>query len=487
MRWGITGKFVLLAAGLVVVATALWGGWTWNRERGLLEERLVQKGRILLTSMAIPVIQALLYEEMGVIEEGGLLDSFIADIMTQEDLSPVYAVALDPEGRVLAHNEFSEYGRVYRDPVSRRALEARGFLRQEAVHAGVVVWDLAYPLAIHGKSWGVLRVGVSLAPLHEELRDLAGQIFGFAAVFSLGALLAFWAVGAGLARPLLRLRAHAEAVGGPGYPDVAPSGRRDEIGDLERAFAEMVGRLRASEAERKQATRKLLETERLVAVGQVVAGVAHEVNNPLAAIESALFQVERCCGDEGTRYTGVIREGLERIRRVVGQLVDLTRSGEIRRETVGLPEVFQSASLFAKMALKRKGVRLETAGAVPDVEFPADRTKIHQVMLNLLLNAAHAAGDGGTVRLEAGADDAEVWVAVEDTGPGVPSRETDRIFEPFYTTKPPGKGSGMGLAISRRIAEGHGGSLTVEPGRTLPGARFVLRLPRTTPADEERS
>ncbi|GAB4259960.1 ATP-binding protein [Deferrisoma sp.] len=485
MRLGITGKFVLLAAGLVVVATAVWGQWTWNRERGLLEERLLQKGRILLSSMSIPVIQALLYEEMGVIEEGGLLDSFLADIMAQEDLAPVYAVVLDPEGRVLAHNEYAEYGRVYRDPVSLRALEARGFLQQPAVHAGVTVWDLAYPLAIHGKSWGVLRVGVSLAPLNEELRELAGQIFGFSAVFSLGALVVFWAVGAGLARPLLRLRAHVEAVGGPEYPEVAPSGRRDEIGDLERAFAEMVGRLRASEAERERATRKLLENERLVAVGQIVAGVAHEVNNPLAAIESALFQVERCCQGDGTRYAGVIREGLERIRRVVGQLVDLTRSGEIRREPAALPEVFQSASLFAKMALKRKGVRLESAGAVPDVAFPADRTKVHQVLLNLLLNAADAAGDGGTVRLEAGADEDAVWLAVEDSGPGVPSGDAERIFEPFFTTKPPGKGSGMGLAISRRIAEGHGGTLTVERGRTLPGARFVLRLPRTNPEGRE--
>ncbi len=478
MRLGITGKFVLLATGLVIATTGIWGSWIWQREKALLEERLAQKGRILLSSMAIPVIQALLYEEMGVIEEGGLLDSFIADIMGQNDLAPVYAMVLGPEGRVLAHNRYAEYGKLYRDPISQAALAAGGFVRQVTVCQGEPIWDLSYPLAIHGKSWGVLRVGISLAPLRSDLRTLERQILAFGSAFALGALVVFWLIGRGLARPLLELRAHAERVGGEGLPEVATSTRGDEIGDLERAFADMVHRLRASEAERERATRKLLENERLVAVGQIVAGVAHEVNNPLAAIEGALFQVERRCSGDGSRYAGVIREGLERIRRVVGQLVDLTRSGDISPEPTFLPEVYRSASLFAKMALKRKGVRLDTAGPVPDVEFFADRTKVHQVLLNLLVNAADAAGNGGTVCLEAGAGDRGVWFAVEDDGPGVPSEDADRIFDPFFTTKPPGKGSGMGLAISRRIAEGHGGTLTLERGRRLGGARFVLTLPR---------
>ena len=484
-RLGITAKFTVLASSLVVLFALLWGGFAWTRERALLLEHTGREGRLLVGAMAIPIINALLYEEIGIIEEGGLLDNFVAEIMAQEALEPLYAVVLDPSGKVLAHNVFSEYGRIYADPLTERALSAQAFLLQETAVGGVAAWDLAYPLAIHGKRWGVLRVGISLHPYQAQLRALATRIALFAGLFFAGGVLAFHAIGRGLARPLLALVGRMESVGSA-LPDLpAPSPRRDEIGDLERSFRGMLERLRASEAERERATRHLLENERLVAAGQIVAGVAHEVNNPLAALEGALFQAERAPENDRPRYLRVARQGMERIRTVVAQLLDLSRSGEVRLQPEPLEKLFQEACLFAKMALKRKSVLLDVRGPPPAVTVRADRHKVQQALLNLVLNAADAAGENGTVRITASAENGGVSFAVEDDGPGVPCELRERVFEPFFTTKPPGRGSGMGLAISRRIAEVHGGSLTLEdaPGG---GARFVLRLP-ADPEGKERS
>jgi signal transduction histidine kinase len=472
---GITGKFILLATGLVVLSTSIWGIWVWQREKALLETRLRQEGRILLSTMAIPFINALLYEEIGIIEEGGLLDSFIADIMAQTDIAPVYAMVLDPEGRVLAHNQFSEYRKVYADELSQKAIRAQGYTVLETRTDGGPTWDLSYPLAIHGKRWGVLRVGISLTPLQAELMRLGKEVVLFSGGFTLAALAVFVFIGRGLAQPLLRLTKRMESVGAelPDPPAVSP--RRDEIGDLERSFTAMVERLRKSEAESQAAVKHLLESERLVAIGQIVAGVAHEVNNPLAAIDAALFNLQNAQPHEHVLYIRVVRDGIERISRVVSQLLDLSRSGELDLAEVELAAFCRDAGLFAKMALKQRGVRLSESSGACRALVAMDRSKIQQVLLNLFVNAADAAGENGTVEFSCRQDEREVHFEVVDDGPGVPKELSDRIFEPFFTTKPAGQGSGMGLAVSRRIAEAHQGRL--ELGESTRGTRFVLSLP----------
>ena len=474
-RLGIAAKFTLLATLLALLTTAVWGSWVWQRERSLLETQLRQKGRILLSSMAIPFINALLYEEMGIVEEGGLLDNFIAEIMGQSEVAPVYAMVLDPNGLVLAHNDFAQYRRVYDDLLSRSTLQVSEFTVTPTRVGGESIWDLAHPLAVHGRHWGVLRVGLSLAPLNSSLARLARHIAVFGAGYTaLGVMLSIL-IGTRLARPLLQLGERMEAVGDDLPEPGLPSQRADETGDLERAFAAMVERLQRSEAERRAAVDRLIEDERLVAVGETVAGVAHEVNNPLAAMEGAVYCLEQGAGAEDERYVRILKDGLERISRVMGQLLNLSRSGELQLTQVDLPEFCRDTVLFAKASVKKRGARFVPSGDVPALWVGLDRIKIHQLLLNLFVNAAGAAGAGGTVRFECAVDATTLRFTVCDDGPGVPKEIAEQIFDPFYTTKPAGQGNGMGLSVSRRIAEKHSGSLTLEP--CTQGACFVLTLP----------
>jgi signal transduction histidine kinase len=467
---------MVLAVLLTLVSSALWGAWTWSREKALLYQRLSSEGEVLVSSMAIPIINALLYEEIGVIKEGGLLDNFVADIMANRQITPLYAMVLDQEGRVLSHNRFPEYGKIFDDPLTLCALTGVGFQERMITVGKVRACDFSIPLAIAGKRWGCLRVGVSMEPLHRDLKALAAQILGFSALFSLGALVVFYFVGEGLARPLTSLAGQMEQVQSGALACLPGEPRHDEIGLLQESFGRMLERLRLSEVERESSIQRMLENERLTTVGKIVSGVAHEVNNPLAGIQGALYHIEQKGGEQVGRYVRLVDQSVERIGRIVGQLLDLSRAGAMEMETVRSREFFQDLALFAKMALKDRGCRFEAKDLCRPTGVRIDRDKIHQVALNLILNGADAAGQGGWVELQARDDGKWYRLTVRDSGPGVPEEIAGRLFEPFFTTKEPGKGSGMGLAISRSIAEAHGGTLEYCKGEG--GGVFSLKIPR---------
>ncbi len=468
-------RFMTLAVLLTLGSSLLWGAWAWQRERDILFERVAREGEVLTASMAIPIINALLYEELGIIEEGGLLDNFVTVIMANRQLHPRYAMVLDSTGRVLAHNRFAEYGNTHNDALTRQALAADSFTQTTTIFEGERACDFAAPLAIAGKRWGTLRVGVSLEPVYAELQRLTRQIALFAAIFSTGALVIYWVIGTLLVRPILGLTRRMEQVGKDDLGAPFSRYRRDEIGLLQKSFADMIERLQKSEAERQASLARLLDNERIATVGRIVSGVAHEVNNPLAGIEGALYQIEQKGGARVLRYTGLVRQSIERIGRIVGQLSDLSRVGAIELRQVNSREFFEDMALFAQMALKGKGTKIEVLDLCRSTTLLLDRDKIHQLILNLVLNAVDAAGPQGTVLLRAANVEGWYILEIEDNGPGVPAEIADRIFTPFFTTKEPGKGSGMGLAISRGIAEKHDGTLDYRAGAQ--GSVFSLKIP----------
>ncbi len=478
-KLGIRARFMLLAMLLTLLFSGLWGEWAWLRERELLFDRLHGQGEVLVSSMAIPIINALLYEELGIIAEGGLLDNFVADIMANQQLQPLYAMVIGNDGRVLAHNHLPEFGEIYNDPLTRTALSGSGVMHIKTEFEGQPALDFSAPLAIAGKRWGCLRVGVSLLPIHQELNVLAGSIFGFALLFSMGALGVFFFAGQQLAKPILRLAETMESmdVDAPSY--LPGEIRRDEIGRLERSFHDLLERLRQSEEERQNSLESLVASERFAAVGKLVSGVAHEINNPLSGIQGALYHISEECNASAQSYVKAAEQGVERISRIVGQLLDLSRADALYREPVDSADFFEELALFAKMAIKRTDCKLQVADHYSRQVIMLDRDRIHQIVLNLVINAADAVAgqEESLVRLETFAHDQGYAIRVVDNGPGISAAIRQQIFEPFFTTKGPGKGTGMGLAIGRTIAEKHAGRLECRsaPGQ---GTIFTLWLPQ---------
>lgn len=473
----IKTQFVLIAMLLVALSSALWGAFAWKTERDLLYRNLESEGRQMLTSLTSPIINALLYEEMGVIEEGGLLDNFIEEIKKNPSLSVVSAFVTDQNGKVLAHTQYTEYGKQYTDPLTKAAItEGRyqaSLQRQSGQSESVL--NMAMPLHIYQKSWGALRVVVSTAPLETQLQALAKRIAATSMAFFLLGMAASYLIGRSMARPLQRLSEIMTSVSTDNLLVELPPDRPDEIGRLQESFRTMLERLRQSEAERKRALTQLVQSEKLASLGKIVAGVAHEVNNPLGAINASIYNLEQKSGNH-LRNIEIIKQGVERIERIVRQLSDFSRTASLELQPLASDSFFNECAEFSRVALKRFDVQLATEDrCTPPIKLQLDKGKIQQVLLNLLFNAAQASPPRAKIHLSAQHTHDYYQLAVADQGTGIPPEAQHTVFDIFYTTKQAGEGTGIGLAICKSIVEMHGGTITFTscPGKTV----FTVSLP----------
>ncbi len=223
---------------------------------------------------------------------------------------------------------------------------------------------------------------------------------------------------------------------------------------------------------------RLVQSGKLAAIGELAAGVAHEINNPLFAIlgltEFLLKEAEP--GTQQYERLALIQQtGLE-IKEIVRALLDFARENAEDRHVVELEGIVRSTLDLIRRTNAHKGVELVESYEAPDLEVHASGNQLKQVLLNLIANARQAMPNGGTVRVAVRRERNQAVVVVADDGPGIAPDVAERIFEPFFTTKRDSGGTGLGLSVSLGIAEAHGGSLTVlsQPGA---GATFALRLP----------
>ena len=223
---------------------------------------------------------------------------------------------------------------------------------------------------------------------------------------------------------------------------------------------------------------QLAQSGKLAAIGELAAGVAHEINNPLFAIlgltEFLLKEAEP--GTRAHERLELIQQtGLE-IKEIVRALLDFARENPDERVVVPLEDVVRATVDLVRRTNAHKGVELVAAYDGSDALVDASPNQLKQVLLNLIGNARQAMPNGGTIRVGVRRDGEHVLASVADDGPGIPARALPHVFEPFYTTRRHEGGTGLGLAVGLGIAESHGGSLTVvsEPGH---GATFTLRLP----------
>ncbi len=302
----------------------------------------------------------------------------------------------------------------------------------------------------------------------------------------LGGLLLVTVLGVGIAhsitRPLDRLVQRTREVGaghltdspddGPRPTEAGPAtgaGGGDEVAQLAGSFDRMVEGLRRYQAD-------LLRSEQLAVAGRMAAGIAHEIRNPLAAMRMTVELHAREEADAERRQAlALLRTEIDRIEEAVAELMDLANPAAPRREPVDLNAVVEEVLSLTRPQADHQGVSVETRLA-SDARVTADPRRLRRVVMNLVLNALQAMPGRGRLTVETERRGADIRLGVADTGPGVPADLRDRVFEPFVSGKT--GGAGLGLAVSRRIVEDHGGRIGFETGEG--GARFWVELGAVT-------
>ena len=235
-------------------------------------------------------------------------------------------------------------------------------------------------------------------------------------------------------------------------------------------------------SEREEARRQALSAERLAAVGELAAGIAHELRNPLTSVK-LLIQTARqqLSGHSfGELDLQVAQREIGRMEGTIQGLLDFARPQSLRRLPHDIRGTAQRALNLVDGRAKQQGVAMEADLPPLPVVTDGDPEQIHQVLVNLLLNGLEAMPDGGRLDLaiQRPTEDATICrISVADSGAGIPAEILERVFEPFVTSKE--SGTGLGLAISRRIVEEHGGTLRAM-NRDVGGALFILELPLST-------
>jgi signal transduction histidine kinase len=267
----------------------------------------------------------------------------------------------------------------------------------------------------------------------------------------------------------------------------------EELGRIILAYSEVTERLEQSHAqltatvaslreELGEKNRLLERKNRLAALGEMAAGLAHEIRNPLGGIQlyaSLLTQDLRPRPDlaESLAVVNKISAGVKRLEGLVGQVLQFSRDIAASRVPTDLTEIVDQAVDYAELTMSRRSIQCVAYGPRP-MPVVADPLLIGQAVLNLLLNGAEAMDAPGVIRVTfgrppAGSDAGQFHLAVHDDGPGIPPAVMDRIFNPFFTTKE--TGTGLGLAIVHRIVEAHDGTI-VATNPPEGGARFEIRL-----------
>ncbi len=391
-------------------------------------------------------------------------------------------MVVDGEGIAVARSDspMNGFGGTLRrtNPAVDRALSST--VEGSLEYAGLIAVyrNLAGYQSLRGVRWAILLEQPTREAYALAYATTTDTIVAGLGVLALALLIGF-VLAARLTRPLHQLAEHADAIAGEGgdAPPPAPMDAPGEIGHLAHRIDEMAKRI----GEREKLQSALARGDRLATVGTMAASVAHEINNPLTTILGYAKLLAEDKPDDHPDRTGLelIADEAARMKTIVGSMLDYSRAERPRADAADVGEVTRRVAtlLTPQLARARVALELELATHLPRVT--ADSHSLQQVLVNLVQNAAHATPQGGTItiasRLAPGQIAVEVMVL--DDGDGVPASDRTRVFEPFYTTKERGKGTGLGLAVARHLVTGAGGSLEVGDGPPGRGAAFRLVLP----------
>jgi signal transduction histidine kinase len=343
------------------------------------------------------------------------------------------------------------------------------------------------PIAKTPLTYAIFNEGYNDAIANLALTRRLILFLGLAAIF--GGSLVVWLVVRHTTAPLHELRDSAEAVGAGDYTRRVPIRTRDEFGALALGFNQMTENIQASRAQLeatvdrlKTAQAQLVQSEKLSGIGEFVAGVAHELNNPLTTVMgfSELLQQDKL-DPKHQEFVSLIHKNSQRCQRIVQSLLSFARRHQPERKPANLNELIESSLDILQYQLRTSNIELQLR---LDPKLPlamVDTHQVQQVLVNILNNARQAIehhAPKGLIKIATEPVGNFVRITIQDSGPGIGDENLSKIFDPFFTTKDVGKGTGLGLSLCYGIIKEHGGTI-VPSSRPGQGATFTIDLPIT--------
>ena len=484
-EWGFSlqGKFIVVAFMCILLFTTIGSFLIISREEKLYRQDIINQGKVFAETSRLMLTNVMVYNELGVMDNQDLIDYidyFIMNLM-ERDKRVRYVMVFSNSGQLLAHSNISEYTKVYPD---KSVLEVITNLNIEIVDEkfqGNPILRITAPLNIETKRWGVLRIGLSTKEVNESVDSLRKEITFLVVIFSIISLMIISIGAKVLSMPVIKLSKIMDSIKTQGdleqqFPVVKD--RRDEIGELQKSFLWMLQRLRDADREHKKTIEVLSQTEKMISIGRLASGVAHEINNPLGGITLCFKNLTESDMDNKTKYELIfaINDGLQKIKTIVDQLLDFSRMTVTEKTSVDINSFIDRLLVLFNYPASNKNINLikELAPDVPKILM--DENKMSQVFMNIMINALQAMDNGGSLTIRTRMDDGYCAVSIADTGAGIPPDVMPHIFDPFFTTKGVGEGTGLGLSVSKAIIEQHGGVIEVD-SEIGAGSTFLIKLP----------
>lgn len=474
-------RVVFLIGSVIVVLMSVISSVLLFQWRNIIVTKQTENAIAVSGTFTATVLDAMIFEEKSAVLKENVLGMYVDNFI--DGIENVRYVAIfNRDGEcLLARMRNPAADSAFLSILSRTSPTVEAcFIRNDARIGWIQEVDRT--ILSYGRSWGCVVIGFDAQGIRDEIQNAFFLLFIATMVITVAVLLILFTLIQRITSSLEQLVSQIDKIDFVSDIDISLPAQNDEVGFLFTRFGRMVERLEGSKKEVERAQQQVYQAEKLASIGRLASGVAHQVNNPLNGIKSCIYAMQQQPSDiaQTQMYLGLITEGILTIESVVKKLLGFARQEATSDAVIDInTPISQVAQLF-DLRLKEKNISVSLSLGESPCYARIDSHLFQEVIMNLLLNSYDAVESGGRIDISTGThENGSTFMSIRDTGCGIDEGDVKKIFDPFFSTKPEGTGTGLGLSVCLGIIESHNGTICVNstPGKeTL----FTITLPKAS-------